>query len=106
MLLNNLTHALVKIIRLFKAELRGRSLVVMNEPEPYRNAVNTPTKYCTGQCCGSETFHYGSGSDFSMSSGSASYSQKVPVSDPTFFLTKYDFKSHKMTFQNIILKNT
>jgi hypothetical protein len=25
------------------------------------------------QCCGSKTFHYGSGSDFLMSSGSGSY---------------------------------
>jgi hypothetical protein len=49
-------------------------------------------------------FYYGSGSDFSMSSGSGSgsYFQKVPVSDPTFFLTKYDFKGPKMAFQNII----
>jgi hypothetical protein len=41
-----------------------------------------------------------------MSSGSVSgsYFQKVPVSDPTFFLTKYDFKSPKMEFQNIIFK--
>jgi hypothetical protein len=54
------------------------------------------------KCCGSETFHYGSGSDLSMSSGS--YFQKVPVSDPTFFLKKYDFKGPKMAFQNIILK--
>jgi hypothetical protein len=45
-------------------------------------------------CCGSETFHYGSGSCF----------QKVPVSDPTFFLTKYDFKGLKMAFQNINVK--
>jgi hypothetical protein len=58
------------------------------------------------QCCGSETFHYGSGSDFSMSSGSVSgsYFQRIPVSDPTFFLTKYDFKGPKMTFQIIIFK--
>jgi hypothetical protein len=54
------------------------------------------------QCCGSETFHYGSGSEFSMSSGS--YFQKVPVLDPTFFLTKYDFKGPKMAFLNIIFK--
>jgi hypothetical protein len=39
-----------------------------------------------------------------MSSGSGSYFQKVPVSDPTFFLTKYDFIGPKMAFQNIILK--
>jgi hypothetical protein len=64
----------------------------------------------TDQCCGSETFHCGSESDFSMSyrseSGSWSYFQKVPkpVSDPTFFLKKYDFKGPKMAFQNIILK--
>jgi hypothetical protein len=62
------------------------------------------------QCCGSETFHYASGSDFSMSSGSrsvsgsGSYFQKVPVSDPTFFLTKYDFKGPKIASQNIIFK--
>jgi hypothetical protein len=58
------------------------------------------------QCCGSETFHYGSGSDFSMSSGSGtgSYFQKFPVSEPTFFLMKYDFKGPKMAFQNIIFK--
>jgi hypothetical protein len=48
--------------------------------------------------------YYGSGSDFSISSGSGSYFQKNPVSDPTFFLTKYDFKGSKMAFQNIILK--
>jgi hypothetical protein len=62
----------------------------------------------TKQCCGSETFHYESGSDFSMSYGSVSvsgsYFQKVLVSDPTFFLTKYDFKCPKMAFQNIIFK--
>jgi hypothetical protein len=58
------------------------------------------------QCCGSETFHYGSGSDFSISSGSVSgsYFQKVPVSDPTFFQTKYDFKGPKMALQNIVFK--
>jgi hypothetical protein len=39
-----------------------------------------------------------------MSSGSGSYFQKVPVSDPTFFLTKYDFKGPKIAFQNIIFK--
>jgi hypothetical protein len=55
------------------------------------------------QCCGSETFHYRTGSDFSMNSGSVSCFQKVPVSDPTFFLKKYDFKGSKMAFQNIIL---
>jgi hypothetical protein len=48
--------------------------------------------------------HYGSGSDYSMSYGSVSYFQKVPVSDPTFILTKYDFKGPKMAFQNIIFK--
>jgi hypothetical protein len=60
--------------------------------------------YGLNQCCGSETFHYGSGSgsDFPKSSGSGSYFQKVPVSDPTFFLAKYDFKGPKMAFQNII----
>jgi hypothetical protein len=46
------------------------------------------------QCCGSETFHY----------GTESYFQKVSVSGPTFFLTKYDFKGPKMEFQNIIFK--
>jgi hypothetical protein len=53
------------------------------------------------QCCGSETFHYGSGSDFSMSSGSGSNFQKVPdpVSDPTFFLKKYDFRGPKRHFR-------
>jgi hypothetical protein len=56
------------------------------------------------QCCGSETFHYGSGSDFSMSSGSGNNFQKVPVSETTFFLMKYDFKGPKLAFQNIILK--
>jgi hypothetical protein len=56
------------------------------------------------QCCGSETFHYGSGSDFSLSSGSGSYFKKVPVSHATFFLTKYDFKGLKMAFQNIIFR--
>jgi hypothetical protein len=56
------------------------------------------------QCCGSETFHYGSVTGFSMNSGSGSYFQKVPVSDATFFLTKYDFKGPKMAFQNIIFK--
>jgi hypothetical protein len=64
------------------------------------------------QRCGSETFHYGSGSDFSMSSDPDpdpfpdpdSFIQKVPVSDPTFFLTKYDFKGPKLAFQNIIFK--
>jgi hypothetical protein len=58
------------------------------------------------QCCGSETFHYGSGSDFSMSSGSesGSYLLKVQVSEPTFFLMKYDFRNPKMAFQNIIFK--
>jgi hypothetical protein len=56
------------------------------------------------QCCGSETFHYGSGSDFSTNSGSGSgsYFQKVPVSERTFFLLKYDFQDPKMAFQNII----
>jgi hypothetical protein len=39
-----------------------------------------------------------------MSSGSGSYFQKVPVSDPTFFLTKYDFKGPKMAFRNMIFK--
>jgi hypothetical protein len=43
-----------------------------------------------------------------MSSGSVSrsgsYFQTVPVSDPTFFLMKYDFKGPKMAFQNIIFK--
>jgi hypothetical protein len=43
-----------------------------------------------------------------MSSGSGSRSnfQKVPdpVSDPTFFLKKYDFKGPKMAFKNSILK--
>jgi hypothetical protein len=34
----------------------------------------------------------------------SSNSQNVPVSDPTFFLTKYDFKGPKMAFQNIIFK--
>jgi hypothetical protein len=60
---------------------------------------------CCSQC-ESETFHYGSGSDFSMSSGSVSgsYFQKVSVSDPTFFLTKYDFIGPKMAFQNIVFK--
>jgi hypothetical protein len=64
------------------------------------------------QFCGSETVHYGSGSgsgsDFSISSrsvsGSRSYFQKVPVSDSTFFLTKYDFKGPKMALQNIDFK--
>jgi hypothetical protein len=56
------------------------------------------------QCCGSETFHYGSGSDFSMSSGSRFYFQKVSVSEPAFFLMKYDLKDPKMAFQNIIFK--
>jgi hypothetical protein len=58
------------------------------------------------QCCGSETFHCGSGSDFSMSSGSGNNVQKVtdPVSGPTFFLKKYDFKSPEMGFQNLIFK--
>jgi hypothetical protein len=38
--------------------------------------------------------------------GSGSNFQKVPdpVSDPTFFLKKYDFKGPKMAFQNIIFK--
>jgi hypothetical protein len=40
-----------------------------------------------------------------MSSGSGSYFQKVPVSDPAFFLTKYDLKGPKMAFQNIIFKD-
>jgi hypothetical protein len=64
---------------------------------------------CSQQCCGSETFYYASGSDFSMSSRSGSNFQKVPVpvSDPTFFLKKYDFKGPKMgilkhTFQRIL----
>jgi hypothetical protein len=43
-----------------------------------------------------------------MSSGSGSRSdfQKIPdpVSDPTFFLKKYDFAFPKMAFQNIIFK--
>jgi hypothetical protein len=41
-----------------------------------------------------------------MSSGSGFNFQKVPdpVSDPTFFLKKCDFKGPKMAFQNIILK--
>jgi hypothetical protein len=45
-----------------------------------------------------------------MSSGSGSGSesnfQKVPdpVSDPNFFLKKYDFKGLQMAFQNIIFK--
>jgi hypothetical protein len=39
-----------------------------------------------------------------MSSGSGSCVKKVPVSDPTFFLTKYDFKSPKMAFQNTNFK--
>jgi hypothetical protein len=54
------------------------------------------TTYTYLQCCGSETFHYGSGSNF----------QKVPdpVSDPAFFLKKYGFKGPKMAFQNIIFK--
>jgi hypothetical protein len=56
------------------------------------------------QCCGSETFHYRSGSDFSLSSGPGSYFTKVPVSHPTFLLKKYDFKGPKMAFQNIIFK--
>jgi hypothetical protein len=45
----------------------------------------------TNQCCGSETFYYGSGSDFSMSSGSRPDFEKVPdpVSDLIFFLKKY-----------------
>jgi hypothetical protein len=37
-----------------------------------------------------------------MSSGSGSYFQKVPVSDPTFF--RPFFKGPKMAFQNIIFK--
>jgi hypothetical protein len=37
-------------------------------------------------------------------SGSGSYFEKVPVSDPTFFLTKYDFNGPKKAFQNIIFK--
>jgi hypothetical protein len=47
------------------------------------------THYSLGQCCGSEPFYYGSGSDF----------QKVtdPVSDPTSFLNKYDFNGPTMT---------
>jgi hypothetical protein len=49
----------------------------------------------TKQCCGS---------DFSMSSGSGSYFQKVSLSEPTFFLTKYDFKGPKIAFQSIIFK--
>jgi hypothetical protein len=41
-----------------------------------------------------------------MSSGSGSDFQKVPepVSDPTFFLKKYDVKGLKMALQNIIFK--
>jgi hypothetical protein len=56
------------------------------------------------QCCGSRTFHYGSGYDFSMSSGSGSYFLKVQVSEPTFFLRKYYFKGPKMAFQDLISK--
>jgi hypothetical protein len=37
-------------------------------------------------------------------SGSRSYFQKVPVSEMTFFLTNYDFKGHKLAFQNKIFK--
>jgi hypothetical protein len=56
------------------------------------------------QCCRYETYHYGSGSNFSMSSGSlsGSYVQKVLESDPTFFLTKYYVNGPKMALQNII----
>jgi hypothetical protein len=68
------------------------------------NFLEIKVKYTVGQCCGSETFHYGSGSDFSMSSGSGSYFQKVPVSEPTFFLMKYDFKGPKIAFQSTIFK--
>jgi hypothetical protein len=69
-------------------------------------AVAAQDKSLLNQCYGSKTFHYGSGSDFSMSSGSGSTFQKFPdlVSDPTFFLKKYDFKGPKMAFQNIIFK--
>jgi hypothetical protein len=44
------------------------------------------------QCCVSESFYYGSGSTIHF--------QKVPdpVSDPAFFLEKYDFKGPKMAF--------
>jgi hypothetical protein len=48
--------------------------------------------------------HFGSRSDFSMISKSGSYFQNVPVSDPTFFLKKNDFKGPKMAFQNLIFK--
>jgi hypothetical protein len=58
------------------------------------------------QCCGSKTFYYGSGSDFSMSSGSRSDLQEVPhpVSDTTFFLKIYNFKGPKMAFYKILFK--
>jgi hypothetical protein len=39
-----------------------------------------------------------------MSSGYGSYFQKVPVSEPTFFLVKYDLKGPEMAFQNMIFK--
>jgi hypothetical protein len=39
-----------------------------------------------------------------MSSRAGSYFQKVPAANPTFLLTKYDFKGPKMAFQNIIYK--
>jgi hypothetical protein len=45
-----------------------------------------------------------SGSGSVSGSVSGSYFQKAPVSDPTFFLTKYDFKGPKMAFQNLIFK--
>jgi hypothetical protein len=56
------------------------------------------TSYC--QCCRSENFYYGSGSNFSMSFESGSDFQKVPDPNlnPTFFLKKYDFKGPKKAF--------
>jgi hypothetical protein len=68
--------------------------------------IPVTVQYLGRQYFGSETFYYGSVSDFSMSSGSGSNFQTVPdpVSDPTFFLKKYDFKGPKIAFQNIILK--
>jgi hypothetical protein len=73
----------------------------------WQGFITEHCRYLNGhadQCCGSESFHYGS--DSLMSSGSGSYLQKVsdPVSDPTFFMKKYDFKGPKMAFQNIIFK--
>jgi hypothetical protein len=50
------------------------------------------------------SFHCGSGSDFSMSSGSNFQEVPDPVSDPTLFMKKYDFKGPKMAFQSIIFK--